>query len=196
VRDFGFVPAERVLDEHGYKALYNRELLDMVRHRMDTLARGELDVADFSIKGAPAFARALAERGVKLYLASGTDQADVEAEAEALGYTALFDGRIYGAVGDLSHEPKREVLVRILKEIGAGARAAVVTFGDGPVELRETVKRGGLAVGVASDEQRRWGWNMRKRQRLIEAGAALLVPDFCQTRALLALLGFGDGGAA
>ncbi len=196
VRDFGFVPAERVLDEHGYKALYNRELLDMVRHRTDTLARGELDVADFSIKGAPAFARALAERGVKLYLASGTDQSDVEAEAEALGYAALFEGRIYGAVGDLSHEPKREVLVRILKEIGAGARAALVTFGDGPVELRETVKRGGLAVGVASDEQRRWGWNMRKRQRLIEAGAALLVPDFCQTRALLALLGFGDGGAA
>jgi hypothetical protein len=31
---------------------------------------------------------------------------------------------------------------------------------------------------VASDEVRRWGWNMRKRRRLIEAGAAVLVPDF------------------
>ncbi len=44
---------------------------------------------------------ALRARGVKLYLASGTDQADVAAEAEALGYAGLFEGRIFGAVGDI-----------------------------------------------------------------------------------------------
>ena len=85
------------------------------------------------------------------------------------------------------------MLIRILQEIGAAGSGAVVTFGDGPVELRETVKRGGIAIGVASDEVRRWGWNMRKRQRLIEAGAALLVPDFAQAPALLALLGLAEG---
>jgi len=193
VRDFGFVPAERILDEHGYKELYNREILDTVRHRLDRLARGELGVADFTMKGAVAFLRALADRGVKLYLASGTDQRDVEVEAEALGYARLFEGRVFGAAGDLSQEPKRQVLARILEEIAAAG--AVVTFGDGPVELRETAKRGGLAVGVAGDEVQRWGWNMRKRQRLIEAGAALLVPDFAQGASLLRLLGLAGGPA-
>ncbi len=193
VRDFGCVPRESILDEHGYKALYNRELLDMVRHRADALARGELGIADLTVKGAPAFLRALAQRGVKLHLASGTDQRDVEQEAEALGYAELFEGRIHGAVGDLSQEPKREALIRILREIGEAGTGAVVTFGDGPVELRETVKRQGIAIGVASDELRRWGWNLRKRQRLIEAGASLLLPDFAQAPALLALLGLGGG---
>ncbi len=193
VRDFGFVPADRILDEHGYKALYNREVLDMVRHRTDSLARGELEVSDLTVKGAPAFLRALARSGVKLYLASGTDQRDVEREAEALGYAGLFEGRIHGSVGDLSQEPKRQVLVSILHEIAAAGAGTVVTFGDGPVELRETVKRQGIAVGVASDEVRRWGWNMRKRQRLIEAGASLLVPDFAQPAALLGMLGLAGG---
>jgi phosphoglycolate phosphatase-like HAD superfamily hydrolase len=203
VRDFGFVPEGEILDEHGYKALYNQELLSMVRGRVDLLERGCLDVSDFAVKNAPAFLRALAERGVTLWLASGTDQGDVEAEAAALGYADLFQGRIHGAVGDLGKEPKRIVLNTILSRIGASAAASVaasygpdgpgrqpgvVTFGDGPVEFMETVKRGGTAVGVASDEIRRWGWNMRKRQRLIEAGAAILVPDFSEMRRLIALL--------
>ncbi|HEY9593499.1 MAG TPA: hypothetical protein VHE79_03420, partial [Spirochaetia bacterium] len=65
----------------------------------------------------------------------------------------------------------------------------VVTFGDGPVEMRETKRRGGIAVGVASDELRRFGWNMRKRARLIRAGADLVVPDFAQWKTLLGVLG-------
>ena len=188
VRDFGFVPEGAILDEHGYKEIYNRELLSMVRGRVQLLDRGCLEVSDFTVKNAPTFLRALASRGVTLWLASGTDQGDVEAEAAALGYASLFQGRIHGAVGDLGKEPKRIVLQTILAEIGEAAAASVVTFGDGPVELRETVKRGGTAVGVASDEIKRWGWNTRKRRRLIEAGAAVLVPDFSEMAALLGLL--------
>jgi hypothetical protein len=59
------------------------------------------------------------------------------------------------------------------------------TFGDGPVEMRETRKCGGFSIGVASDEVRRFGWNMTKRSRLIRAGANLIVPDFSQIPALL-----------
>jgi rfaE bifunctional protein kinase chain/domain len=191
VRDFGFVPAEKILDEHGYKAVYNTELLAMVRERVALLGRGVLDVTDFTLKGAPSFLELLAGRGVKLWLASGTDQADALAEAEALGYARLFEGRIFGAVGDIGKEPKRIVLGKILEEIGVDGATGVVTFGDGPVELRETVKRGGLAVGVASDEVRRWGWNVRKRQRLIEAGAVLVVADFAEGAKLLEVLGVG-----
>jgi hypothetical protein len=54
--------------------------------------------------------------------------------------------------------------------------------------MRETHKRGGLTVGVASDEVRRFGLNNTKRTRLIRAGADLIVPDFTQLDRLLALL--------
>ena len=188
VREFALVPEERILDEHGYKELYNRELMAVVGRRLARLGRGELEAEDFRIKGAALFLRELAGRGVKLYLASGTDQADAEEEARALGYGELFQGRIYGARGDLDHEPKRVVLERILGEVGPRAAGALATFGDGPVEIRETRKRGGLAVGVASDELRRFGLNPGKRSRLIQAGADLIVPDFSQGERLLELL--------
>jgi rfaE bifunctional protein kinase chain/domain len=187
VERFGCVPAGDILDMHGYKAVYNAELLAMVRRRLGKLRRGELDAADFQIKGARAMLEALAGRGVRLYLASGTDQADVEAEAQTLGYADLFGGRIFGAVGDVNVEAKRVVLERIFQEHGLGG-GQVVTFGDGPVEVRETRRRGGIAVGVASDEVRRFGLNYHKRSRLIRAGADLIVPDFSQHEKLLALL--------
>ena len=64
----------------------------------------------------------------------------------------------------------------------------MAVIGDGPVEIREAKARGALAIGVASDEVRRRGWNARKRQRLIQAGADLLIPDFTRGEVLLRLL--------
>ena len=186
VREAGHVPAEKVLDARGYKALFAREMAAMIHQRIGKLQRGELEVADCTVKGAARLLEELRRRGVRLYLASGTDHADVEEEAGALGYADLFEGRLYGSIGDLSHEPKKVVLDRILGEIGDGG--AIVTFGDGPVEIRESHKRGALTVGVASDEVRRYGLNPAKRARLIQAGADLVVPDFSQLEPLLGLL--------
>ena len=55
-------------------------------------------------------------------------------------------------------------------------------------ELRETHKRGGLTVGIASNEVRRFGLNVNKRSRLIRAGADIIMPDFSQMKDLLAIL--------
>ncbi len=185
VREAGHVPAGEVLDARGYKALFAREMASTIDRRIGKLQRGELDLADCTVKGAVRLLEELHRRGVRLYLASGTDHADVEREAQALGYAHLFEGHIYGSIGDISHEPKKVVLDRILAEIADGA---IVTFGDGPVEIRESHKRGTLTVGVASDEVRRHGPNPAKRARLIQAGADLLVPDFSQLQPLLGLL--------
>ena len=187
VRQFGCVPEEDILDIHGYKALYNAALMEMVRGRTAKLRRGELDITDFQIKNAGPLLEALHRKGIKLYLASGTDEADVAAEAEAMGYAHLFEGRIFGAVGDIKIEAKRIVLERIIRE-NTLSGPEFVTFGDGPVEIRETRKRGGIAVGVASDEVRRFGLNPTKRARLIRAGADIILPDFSQLDALLKLL--------
>lgn len=187
VRQFGFVSPSAVLDEHGYKRVYNEELLDLVNKRIAKLERRELEPADFQVKNARQLLEALQRQGVKLYLASGTDEADVRAEAEAMGYAQLFGGRIFGAVGDVKVEAKKIVLERIISTHNlAGHEFAV--FGDGPVEIRETRKRGGVCIGVASDEVRRFGMNPAKRARLIRAGAHLIVPDFSQLNVLLQLL--------
>lgn len=187
VRQAGFVPQEEILDEHGYKAIFNDDLLKMVHGRLRKLEAGELAKSDFQVKNAMLLVEELYKRGIKLYLASGTDEADALAEAKAMGYAEMFEGRIFGAVGDVNVEAKKMVLERIIREYDlAGHQFA--TLGDGPVEIRETRKRGGLCIGVASDEVRRFGWNMNKRGRLIRAGAQLIVPDYSQLPALLKLM--------
>lgn len=188
VREFGYVPGEKILDEHGYKEIYNRELLDRVDRRTDQIRNGEHDALDFVMKNAIGFLRVLHRRGVTLHLASGTDHEDVVREAETLGYADLFEGRIHGAVGDINHEPKKKVLEHILDDIDLAAGEQIVTFGDGPVEIQEARRINGVAVGVASDEIRRCGLNPIKRTRLIQAGADLIVPDFSPVGELLELL--------
>ncbi len=187
VHECGYVPADRILDEAGYKRVYNEQLLEMVRWRIRKLERGELESGDFQIRNAAAMLKALHARGVKLYLASGTDEQDVVAEARAMGYADLFEGRIFGAVGDVNVEAKKVVLERIIRENGLSGHE-FVTFGDGPVEMRETRKRGGICVGLCSDEVRRFGMNPAKRGRLIRGGAGLLIPDFSQLPQLMRLL--------
>ncbi|HEY3329506.1 MAG TPA: PfkB family carbohydrate kinase [Capsulimonadaceae bacterium] len=187
VRQFGCVPEDEILDNHGYKRIYNDELLEMVKSRTRKLERGELSPTDFQLKNATALLHRLHANGVKLYLASGTDEADVIEEATAMGYADLFEGRIFGAVGDVNVEAKKLVLERIMRENSLSG-PELVTFGDGPVEIRETRKRGGVTVGLASDEVRRFGLNLSKRKRLIRAGADLIVPDYSQLDKLFAVL--------
>jgi len=187
VTEFGVVPARDILDKSGYKALYNGALMEVVNGRLAKYRRGELSIDDLTINGAVACLRSLRAMGVTLYLASGTDHDDVRNEAEALGYADLFNGGLYGALGEVHAQSKRRVIQRILTENGLdGSHLAV--FGDGPVELRESRRRHGAAIGIASDEIRRYGLNPEKRTRLIKAGAHLLLPDFSQAASLLALM--------
>jgi rfaE bifunctional protein kinase chain/domain len=188
IREFGCVPEDKMLDESGYKQIYNIELLKMVSEREHKFEHGELTLEDFTLKNAIPFLQRLYDSGVKLYLASGTDVEDVINEARVLGYDHLFEGRIYGAVGDMKKEAKKIVLDRILDTIGTSLSGKLVTFGDGPVEIRETNKRGGLTVGIASNELRRYGLNESKRTRLIKAGADIIIPDFSQMPQLMGLL--------
>ena len=188
VREFGYVPEGEILDEFGYKKIYNDELLEMVRIRERKFVNGELSLEDLTVKNAIPFLKKLYDAGIQLYLASGTDEKDVIEEARTLGYDDLFEGRIFGSVGDITIEAKRIVLNRILDKIGSDASTQVITFGDGPVEIRETRKRGGLTVGLATNELRRYGLNPKKRTRLIKAGADVVIPDFSQYSKLPGLM--------
>jgi len=179
VSEFGFVKKDEVLTAQGYKEIYNQALMKLVGERFNRLEMEELDVSDFTIKGSVAFLKNLQAKGVCLYLASGTDQKDVIKEAKVLGYADLFKGGIFGAVGDVKKYSKKKVLEKIMRENNLNGPQLAV-FGDGPVELREARKRGGIAIGIASDEIRRYDLNTEKRERLVKAGANLIVPDFAQ----------------
>ncbi|MBL8992697.1 MAG: HAD family hydrolase [Spirochaetia bacterium] len=187
VKRCGCVPENEILDAHGYKKIYNDALMAQVNERRALLDRGDLAPEDFQIKNARALLEALKSRGIRLYLASGTDVADVKDEAKAMGYADLFDGGIYGAIGRVDVEAKREVMDRIQAEHKLDGRSLVV-FGDGPVEIREGRRRGAACVGVGSQEASRHGLDLAKRTRLIRAGAHLVVPDFGSLEKLLQLL--------
>ena len=148
------------------------------------LKQGRLDPADMVVPGAMEILAKLREREVTCYLASGTDEPYVIDEAQALGVADYFDGGIYGALDDYQNFSKKMVIDRILNEHQLAGHE-LLTFGDGYVEIENTAAVGGLAVGVASNESERQGIDAWKRQRLIEAGADIIIPDFRDFEPLL-----------
>lgn len=187
VRQFGGTPAEPL----AYKREYHRRLMARIDHRRRALAEGTRRGDEFLLRGAKAMLEALRRRGLKLYLTSGTDECYVVEETELLEVACCFDGRIYGARDDYKTFSKAKVIERMLRE-NAVVGAELLGIGDGFVEIAETRAVGGYAVGVASDEARGGGavdeW---KRDRLIQAGADMIVPDFADKDAILAAI-FGQ----
>jgi phosphoglycolate phosphatase-like HAD superfamily hydrolase len=183
--------AGEALTAGEYKALYLQRLMVRVRERVARLARGESAPRENMILGAEAFVSGLARRGVRLYLASGTDHADVVREASALGLLSYFNGCVYGALDGNEDHAKERVIERILDENGLSGDELLV-IGDGPVEIREGASRMALTLGLATDEVARSGWNPRKVERLVQAGADLLAPDFCEAEKMIEVL-FGGG---
>jgi phospholipid/cholesterol/gamma-HCH transport system permease protein len=70
-----------------------------------------------------------------------------------------------------------------------GLTNELLGFGDGFVEIEEVKRVGGLAIGVASNEETRSGINDWKRNRLIRAGADLIVGDYRRLDELLGVIG-------
>lgn len=190
VRAHGLVPEDKVLDAHGYKQIYNDRLMVPVRERIGKLESGKLRVDEVTVKGSRRFLELLSAKGVTMYVFSGTDQDDVRNEARVVGVDHYF-AEIWGALRTYEESSKEKVLRDLIARHGLHG-AEVLILGDGPVELRHGKQFGGIAVGVASDEARGYGWNESKRVRLIRAGADVMVPDFGEAESLIAYL-FPEG---
>jgi phosphoglycolate phosphatase len=93
----------------------------------------------------------LKARGLKMYLASGTDEIYMKEEARLLGVTKYFDGGVYGALDDYKSFSKAILIQRILSTAEFQGNQ-FLGFGDGYVEIEEVKNVGGVAVGVASEE--------------------------------------------
>ena len=182
VRERGGVPQEPL----WYKHEYLRRLDERIRHRTDGLQDGSIQPDDLLVHAARPLLEALQRRGLQLYLASGTDEPFVKAEAEVLDLTRYFGRHIYGALDDYKRFSKKMVIERLLRE-NAIRGEQLLSFGDGYVEIENTKEVGGLAVAVASDEARNGSgeFDEWKRQRLLGVGADVVIPDFRDAARLL-----------
>jgi phosphoglycolate phosphatase len=183
VRKRGGTPLEPLAYKHRYHAL----LMERIQGRIDALASGAAAANEWTVPGSRELLDALRQRGVTLYLASGTDIAYVRRETELLGLTSYFGPHIYGALDDYQNFSKKMVIERILRENNLRGDE-LLGFGDGFVEIEEVKRVGGVAVAVASDEVRRRGVNAWKRDRLVRAGADIVIPEYRRHTQLLSFL--------
>lgn len=181
VREFG----GKALDPWEYKRIYNERLLTQIAARIAALRRGQASPEDFLVPGAREFLSQLCELGVRCYLTSGTDEVYVKEEAQLLQIAQYFVG-IYGA-----EENWEEVKKKVIREVIGRHNLRgeeLAAFGDGFVEIQEVKAVNGIAVGVASDEISPGRLNLWKRERLIRAGADLIIPDYRDHEVLIKFL--------
>jgi len=181
LRDMVLARGGEALEAIDYKAIFNMRLLARIEHRVEGVRSGKIAPISMMVPGALTMLEAMREREVPCFLASGTDRPYVLAESAALGVDVYFE-EIYGALENFQDYSKRMVIERIILENDLHG-AELVGFGDGFVEIEDVNSVGGIAVGVASDEVNRDGVNEWKRERLVKAGADVIIPDFqeCET---------------
>lgn len=186
VREYGNVPEDEILDAYGYKEIYNNKLMEVVNKRIQQLSEGKLTIEQCTVKGSVEFVKALRERGLKMYVFSGTDQPDVRNEASLVGVAPYFD-EILGALRTYAESNKEMILKNLIKRHNLHG-SEVLVVGDGPVEIRHGRENGCICIGVASNEIEGHGWNEEKRERLIRAGADIMIPDFSEKETLISYL--------
>ena len=174
-------------DPLEYKRFYHDRLLEHINGRLGGLETGSIDPEDLMLPGTVDLLENLSGRGFVLYLASGTDIAYVRNEARLLGVDRFFSDRIFGALDQHESFSKAMLIQDILRERDLKGDE-LVGFGDGYVEIENVKSVGGIAIGVASDEARREGVDAWKRDRLIRAGADVIIPEYREQEQLIAYL--------
>ncbi len=183
VRERGGTPREPLDYKHEYLRRLNLRIAD----RVERLKAGQLSADDLMVHGSRRLLKALQDRGLTLYLASGTDEVYVKQEAALLGLNPVFGPHIYGALDDYKNFSKKMVIDRILRENRIPGDA-LLAIGDGYVEIQNTKEVGGLAIAVASDEANNGSgkFDTWKHERLKGVGADVVVPDYRDAEALIA----------
>lgn len=160
-----------------YKKIYLDRLWTVIESRVEDLRQGHASPEKYLVPGARALLESLKQRGLKMYLASGTDEIYMKEEARLLDISRYFDGGVYGALDDYKSFSKAILIQRILASAEFQGQE-FLGFGDGYVEIEEVKKVGGVTVGIASKEPECRIVDEWKRQRLIGVGADFIVPNF------------------
>ena len=78
------------LDPWDYKAEYNRRLMLNIEDKKQALLSGACEKETYLMAGSEELLKMIKSHGINIYVASGTDQPDVQAEAAALGLDKYF----------------------------------------------------------------------------------------------------------
>ncbi len=175
------------LEPLEYKHMYLSKLSHKIKDRVGGLRNGACPPEEFLVPGARRLLEALRERGLKLYLASGTDQPYLREEVKLLRVDSYFDGRIFGALDDYESFSKKMLIDKIISESDF-AGEEFLAFGDGYVEIQNVKEVGGVAAGVATDEPLCTRVDEVKRQRLLDVGADWIIPNFLAHEELMKTL--------
>jgi phosphoglycolate phosphatase-like HAD superfamily hydrolase len=178
------------LDPLEYKKMYLDLLWVRIRGRVEDLRAGRADPERYLVPGARALLEDLRARGLRMYLASGTDEIYMQEEARLLDVARYFDGGVYGAQDDYKSFSKKILIQRILSTTDVRGEE-IIGFGDGYVEIEEVKNVGGVAVGVATTEPECRVVDSWKRERLIGVGADYIVSNFLARQELMGAL-FSD----
>ncbi len=170
-----------------YKKMYLDRLHARIHGRLEELRRRHVSPDNYLVPGARALIEALRDRGLVLYLASGTDQPYMREEAELLDVARYFEGRVYGALDDYKSFSKK-ILIERLIAASEFTGPQFLGFGDGYVEIENVKEVGGVAVGVATAEPECLTVDEWKRQRLAGVGADFIIPNFLYRDELLTAL--------
>jgi phosphoglycolate phosphatase len=179
------------LEPLAYKRMYLERLNHRIRHRLEDLRLGKVSPDEYLVPGTRELVRALRERGLTLYLASGTDQEYMREEARLLEIDFYFDGGVFGALDDYKSFSKRILIQRLIADAGVHGDE-FLGFGDGYVEIENIKEVGGVAVGVAGAEPECRVVDEWKRRRLAGVGADYIVTNFLCREKLLHIL-FANG---
>ena len=170
-----------------YGRRYLEDLMRVVQQRWDVLESGQARPEEWVVPHAHAILQNLQRRGAALFLASGTDRDAVRHEGRLLNVLTPFGDHVYAPVGGDPAFSKGKVVEMILSTHGIRGDE-LLGFGDGVVETQEVKRAGGLMVGVASVEHGQTGVEAGKRERLIAAGADIIIADYADADSLLAWL--------
>ena len=116
-------------DPWWYKAEYNRRLMANVQNRLDALLQGNSPKENYLVGGSEGFLKALQARGVKVYVASGTDHPDVVNEATALGMAKYFT-QIAGAPVGSENCSKEKVIAQLMEDAELFTKLDQITINE------------------------------------------------------------------
>ena len=175
------------LDPLEYKNEYLSRLNEMIKDRIAELRDGQASPEKYMVPGSRELLDDLKDRGMKLYLASGTDQIYMQEEARLLDVTRYFDGGVYGALDDYKSFSKKILIQRVIQSSEFNGDE-FLGFGDGYVEIENVKEVGGVTVGVATAEPECQVVDEWKRTRLAGVGADFIVPNYLYRQQLFDLL--------
>jgi phosphoglycolate phosphatase-like HAD superfamily hydrolase len=179
-------------DPMVYKNEYLRRLHEKIKDRKAGLKDGSILPEELVVPGSYSLLENLKAAGLSLYCASGTDNDAVWEEAKLLGLDKYFGEDIYGALDEHATDCTKEIVIKRILSENKITGEELISFGDGYVEIELIANIGGYSVAVATDEQRKIGINEWKRNRLTQAGASAVIPDFTEAGKIMDLIKYWE----